>query len=249
MMMHCFFNHLEPFTSHHAMNLQQIEAFLDSPNPQARMKALTELRHFEADIVVPVLKQRLDDKQFVCRSFIAMGLGFKRNAEAYDALLDMLSREKDHNVISEIANSLSKYGEQSLPKLVEIFEQQSHWLIRRSILATMEDFDCLETVLRLCRLGICDEKDLTVKRAAISLLGRLQKTPYEKEALPLLLEAAEDNSGFIRAGVARQLRQYEDESAQAAVARLRQDSDHRVVGAVLEGLLPTGNQATNAADA
>lgn len=227
------------------MNLQQIESFLDSPNPQSRMKALTELRHFEADIVVPMLKQRLDDKQFVCRSFIAMGLGFKRNEEAYEALLEMLSREKDHNVISEIANSLSKYGEQSLPQLVEIFEQQPHWLIRRSILATMEDFDRPETILQLCRLGICHEADLTVKRSAISLLGRLKETAYQAEALELLLQAAEDASGYIRAGAARQLRQYEEASAQAAVAQLRQDPDHRVVGAVLEGLLPPSDQAAN----
>ncbi len=222
------------------MNLQQIEAFLESPNPQARMKAMAELRKFEADIVVPLLKQKLDDKQFVCRSFVAMGLGFKRNEEAYEALLEMLSREKDYNVISEIANSLSKYGEQALPQLVEIFEQQSHWLIRRSILATMEDFDCHESILQLCRLGICDEEDLTVKRSAITLLGRLKETPYQAEALQLLLQAAEDASAYIRIGAARQLRQYDDEAAQAAVAKLRQDSDHRVVGAVLEGLLPTG---------
>ncbi len=230
------------------MNLEQIEAFLDSPNPQNRMKALTELRKFDADLVVPLLKQRLDDKQFICRSFIATGLGVKRNEEAYEALLEMLHREKDHNVISEIANSLSKYGEQSLPQLVEIFEQQSHWLIRRSILATMEDFDCPETILKLCRLGICNEADLTVKRSAVSLLGRLKETSFQAAALELLLQAAEDASAYIRIGAARQLRQYDDASAQAAVAKLRQDSDHRVVGAVLEGLLPQSDQAANEAE-
>lgn len=230
------------------MDLQQLEIFLESPNPQNRIKAITELRHYEADVVVPLLKQRLDDKQFVCRSFIAMGLGFKRNDEAYAALLEMLSKEKDHNVISEIANSLSKYGEQSLPHLIEIFEQKPHWLIRRSILATMEDFDSPETLLQLCRLGICHETDLTVKRSAINLLGRLKETSYRAEVLELLLETAKDASDYIRVGAARQLRGYEEASAQAAVAQLRQDPDHRVVGAVLEGLLPTGEQPTHSAE-
>ncbi|MDJ0706746.1 MAG: HEAT repeat domain-containing protein, partial [Leptolyngbyaceae cyanobacterium MO_188.B28] len=92
------------------MDLPQIEALLDSPNPQSRMKAIVELRHYEPAVVVPLLKRRMYDKQFMLRSFVAMGLGYKRNDEAYEALLEIVANETDHNVIAEAANSLAKFG-------------------------------------------------------------------------------------------------------------------------------------------
>ncbi len=43
------------------MELHQIETYLDSPNPENRMKAITELRHYEPSLVVPLLKRRMYD--------------------------------------------------------------------------------------------------------------------------------------------------------------------------------------------
>jgi HEAT repeat protein len=76
-----------------------------------------------------------------------------------------------------------------------------------------------------------------VKQAAIASLEQLAKTPQESIALELLLCCANSEEAAIRAQVARVLRYFEDPRAQAALMNLRQDPDHRVVGATLEGLV------------
>jgi hypothetical protein len=40
------------------MELHQIETYLDSPNPQNRMKAITELRNYEPNLVVPLQRAK-----------------------------------------------------------------------------------------------------------------------------------------------------------------------------------------------
>ncbi|MEM9903976.1 MAG: HEAT repeat domain-containing protein [Cyanobacteria bacterium P01_D01_bin.44] len=218
------------------MNLPQIESFLDSPNPQSRMKAITELRHHEPAVVVPLLKRRMYDGQFLIRSFVAMGLGYKRNQEAFEALLSIIERETDPNVIAEAANSLSKFGPQAIPHLVTLFEQHAHWLIRQSIFATFEDLEDPDVLLKLCRLGF-EGDDITVKLAAIANLIRLKETPKAPEALTIALQAAADSNGPVRARAARTLRYFGGPEAQAVLVELQQDTDYRVVRAVLEGLL------------
>ncbi len=59
------------------MELTQIKTYLNSPNPQNRMKAIVELKDYEPEVVVPLLKQKMYDKEFVIRSFVAMGLGIQ----------------------------------------------------------------------------------------------------------------------------------------------------------------------------
>jgi HEAT repeat protein len=218
------------------MDLLQIESFLDSANPQLRMKAIVELRHHEADVVVPLLKRRMHDRQFMVRSFVAMGLGYKRNDEAFEALLDMLRNETDHNVLAEVANSLEKFGPKAISYLVTLFEQQPHWLVRQSIFAALENLDRPEILWKLCDLGFNGD-DPTVKLVAIAHLGRLKQTPHAPQALEMLLQAAVDGDAPVRAEVARSLRHFDDQAAQAALAELRQDRDYRVVAAVLQGLL------------
>ena len=76
-----------------------------------------------------------------------------------------------------------------------------------------------------------------VREIALASLGELVKTPQENLALELLLLAAKSEEGEIRTQVARVLRNFEDPRAQVALVNLRQDSDYRVVGATLEGLI------------
>nr|MDJ0708530.1 HEAT repeat domain-containing protein [Leptolyngbyaceae cyanobacterium MO_188.B28] len=115
-------------------------------------------------------------------------------------------------------------------------EQKSHWLIHLSIFAAMEDLDCPEVLLDMCRQGFNGE-DLTVRLIAVSSLSKLQGTPQAEEALEILLQAAENEDPQIRATAAKVLRQFGGEPVQAVLATLRQDPDHQVVAAVLEGLL------------
>jgi HEAT repeat protein len=218
------------------MELHQIEACLDSPHPQERLKAIAELRHHTPEVVVPLLKQRMYDQEFLIRAFVAMGLGFKRSEEGFQALVQLIDCDRDPNVRAEAANSLSKYGEQSLPRLLHLFQEDSHWLVRQSILAALEGMDRPDALLQLCQWGI-EGENLEVQLAAIANLGELQGTPQAEAALTTLLSLATNPSGEIRAQVARVLRRFGQPEAKAALLQFRHDSDYRVVGATLEGLL------------
>ena len=218
------------------MELSQIKTYLDSPNPQNRMKAITELRNYEPSVVVPLLKQRMYDKEFVIRSFVAMGLGYKRTDEGFQSLLDLIENDGDPNVKAEAANSLANYGEKAIPHLVELFMRESHWLIRQSIFAVMNEIDSPDILFKLSDCGLKGD-DLVVKLVAIANLGRLKGTPYEREAIELLEELSTDETATIRAQVAKTLVSFDDPKAKAALAELRHDPDYRVVGATLEAMI------------
>jgi HEAT repeat protein len=218
------------------MELHQIENYLNSPNPQNRMKAITELRHYEPALVVPLLKGRMYDQEFIIRSFVATSLGYKQTAEAFGLLLDLMEHDKDYNVRAEAANALAKYGEQAIPYLVSLFQEDSNWLVRQSIFSALEVTNHPEIFLNLCLCGLQGD-DRVVQQSAIANLGQLATTPQAPAALELLLTAATASEGAVRAQVARVLRYFDDPRVQSTLMKLRQDSDYRVVGATLEGLL------------
>ncbi|MEM9360920.1 MAG: HEAT repeat domain-containing protein [Pseudomonadota bacterium] len=200
------------------------------------MKGIVELRSHPPVDAVPLLKQNMFDKEFMIRSFVATGLGHKQTEEGYEALKTIVANETDSNVIAEASNSLAKYGDRALPILEDIFEQHPHWLVRQSIFAALEDFDCPHLLLRLCRTGYSGD-DRVVKHSAVSLLQQLSDSPYSEEALDILLQAASDEDGFVRARAARTLRSFDDQKAEAALSKLRTDTDSRVARAILEGLV------------
>ena len=218
------------------MELTDIKAYLESPNPQNRMKAIVELRNHKPSVVVPLLKQRMYDKEFVIRSFVAMGLGKKRTDEGFQSLLDLIENDGDPNVKAEAANSLANYGEKAIPHLVELFRKESHWLIRQSIFAVMNEIDSPEILFQLSCWGL-EGEDLVVKFVSIAALGRLKGTSYEKEAIDILFELSTAETAQIRVPVAKALGSFDDPKAKAALADLRQDPDHRVVGATLEAMM------------
>jgi HEAT repeat protein len=176
------------------------------------------------------------DQEFIIRSFVAMGLGSKQTEEAFEALLDLIKYDKDPNVRAEAANSLAKYGQRSFSHLLQLFERDSHWLVRQSILAAMEGTDCPEILLQMCRWGI-EGDDPIVQETAIANLLQLQETPQELDALAILLSLTSSEVVTIRVQTARVLRYFDDPRAQVALMNLRQDSDYRVIGATLEGLV------------
>ena len=218
------------------MELKDIELLLDDPNPQFRMKAIVELRNYPPEIVVPLLKRRMHDKEFMIRSFVAIGLGRKLTHEGFTLLLDMIKHEQDSNVIAEAANSLVEFGPDAIPYIVQLFEQTSHWLVKLSILAAVNGADYPDVFVNLCRLGYEDD-DLSVKRAALSHLEQLRGTAQAPEALNILLQAAVDANMEARAQAARTLSHFDDPQAAAALVELQHDADYRVVGASLERLL------------
>ncbi len=218
------------------MNIDQIKADLDSSDSQQRMKAIRELRNYEPDVAVPLLKAHLKDSEFLVRSLVAMGLGKKQNAESFAALLEMIKLDRDPNVRAEAANSLSFFGNVAASHLVLMFNLDEHWLVRRSILAALCDLNCPEELFEVSILGLSGE-DQSVMESCVNCLSRFANTDRQEAALEKLLPLTKDESWRTRVQVARTLGKYNHPDAIAALNQLKEDQDHRVVGAVLESLV------------
>lgn len=218
------------------MDIEQIKNALDDSDPQRRMRAIRELRNYEAEVATPLLLEHTDDHEFLVRSFVAMGLGRKQNDAAFEALLKMLVDDKDPNVRAEAANSISYYGDRSISHLRQTYEADDHWLVRRSIIAAIADLDRPQELLEICEIGIAGD-DQPVMEACINCLGLLADTEQQPRALELLISLAEDDSWRVRFQIARSLGKYDHPDAIAVLNKLKTDEDHRVVGAVLESTI------------
>lgn len=218
------------------MDIEEIKKALEDSNPQERMRGIRELRHYESDIAAPLLLNHIKDQEFLVRSFVAMGLGKKRSSESFKALLEMMHHDSDPNVRAEASNSLSFFGDPAVPHLRKMYEDDDHWLVRRSIIAAMADLNAPQELLEICAIGLKGD-DEPVMESCVNCLGLFPSNQYRDQALDLLLSLVNDQSWRIRLQVAKSLGQYNNEIAIAALNKLKQDEDHRVVGAVLEKLL------------
>lgn len=215
------------------MELAQIESNLHSLDPSERMQAIAALRNHTTTVAVPLLKRCICDKEFLVRSCAVSGLGRKLCQDSFEALVDLMEYETDSNVKAEAANSLANYGEPAWPYLLHLFQNDDHWLVRQSILAAIAETGSPEYLLLLCQCGIVDG-DAYIQQAAIAYLCLLRDTVYTSSALELLLSLTLAESPEIRAQVARTLAHFDTPEAVNALIQLKQDPDHRVVGAVLE---------------
>jgi HEAT repeat protein len=100
----------------------------------------------------------------------------------------------------------------------------------------MNEIDSPDLTLKLSSWGL-EGEDPVVKLIAIDSLKKLKGTPYEQEAIDLLFELSTAETAEIRVQVALTLGCFDDPKAKAALAELRNDPDHRVVGATLEGMI------------
>ena len=218
------------------MDIDLIKTYLKDSDPQKRMKALFELRKHDKEVAVPLLVENMNDDEFLVRSFVAMGLRRTQNDESFARLLEMMKGDRDPNVRAEAANSLSYYGEVSIPHLLSMFKEDDHWLIRRSILAAFVDLNTPAELLEVARIGIAGD-DLSIRESSIDCLGILSDTEKADRALSELLPLVNHQSWRIRWRVAKALSRFDEPLAKEALNKLREDPDHRVVGVVLDGLV------------
>ena len=215
------------------MELDKIRESLTASDLQARLQAIKALKDYAPDIAIPLLRSRLNDSEFLVRSFVAMGLGEKQGPESFAAVLEMIKLDRDTNVKAEAANSLSLYGKVSIPHLVTAFFQNENWLVRRSILAAMAEMECPDSLYDVS-LEAVNDSDLTVQQSGIDVLGLLAHTKRHKDALNTLLNHVSSDSPHIRIRVAYALKRFKESEAVSGLQTLKNDPDHRVVGAVLE---------------
>ncbi len=217
------------------MELPEIEAALSNPDFQYRLKAIAALKDYTPDTAVPILIATLHDREFLVRSFVARGLGQQQTAESFAALLEMTKFDDTPNVRAEAANSLSLFGKVAISHLVLAFCQDDHWLVRRSILAALEELDCPEELVEVCIEALAGD-DLTIQEAAIDALGTLVDSSQHATVLSKLLELSQSEAPRLRTRVALALQKFDEPQAQEALIELRQDPNHRVVAAALEDL-------------
>lgn len=225
------------------MELTEIKTKIVSEDPQDRMKAITALKDFGPDVAVPLLLMRKDDKEFMIRSFVAMGLGHKQSDEAFNALIEIVRGDQDANVRSEAANSLGKYGEVSIPFLLEAFKTNAHWLMRLSLFPILEEMAIARQISTqdfydLCMISLRD-KDVMVKAAGINGLKHFVGTQFEAQALSALEPFVTAERWYLRRQTALSLKEFPADLAESMMVLLRRDDDHRVVAATLEGLVPS----------
>jgi HEAT repeat protein len=218
------------------MDLSQIETDLQNPDFQYRIKAIAALKDHASEVAIPILIRHIQDAEFLVRTFVARELGRHRSAEAFAPLLQIIRCDNTPNVRAEAANSLSLFGRISASHLVQTFFSDDHWLVRRSILAALVEMQCPEEVLEVCELGLAGE-DAAVREASVDSLGALLNSRQSKTALARLLDLKNSEAAYIRVRVAYALKNFDLPEAKAALAELRQDSEHRVVGAAMEDLL------------
>jgi HEAT repeat protein len=217
------------------MELPEIATALEHPDFQYRLKAIAALKDYDADTAVPILISKLKDPEFLVRSFVARGLGKQQVAAAFAALLEMTKFDDTPNVRAEAANSLSLFGKVAISHLVSVFYQDDHWLVRRSILAALEELESPVELIEVCTQALTGE-DLTVQEAAIDALASLANSSHHAAVLTQLLTLTTATSSRLRARVAHALQKFDEPQAQSALLELRQDSSSRVVAAALEDL-------------
>jgi HEAT repeat protein len=108
--------------------------------------------------------------------------------------------------------------------------------VRRSILGALVDMECYSELFEVCIEALAGE-DMTTQEAAVDALGALAGTIQQQAALSELLKLVNSEYEGIRQHAASALKHYDVPQAKEALSQLRQDSDHRVVGAALENLL------------
>ena len=192
-------------------DLSALRAAIASGDPVLVMPALIQLRFVAAAEAVPLLVLGTEQELFLVRSFSCSGLGDKRTEQGWQVLTRLLMEDPDANVRAEAANALASYGvERSWPLLLESFSADDSWLVRCSIMSALAEQPSIPLgwLLELAKLAVADQ-DGTVRVSGAEILGRVVR------------EGPSSGSG----GEARVLLQ-----------GLQQDTDHRVVAAVLNGL-------------
>jgi HEAT repeat protein len=213
--------------------LIKLETMLRTGSVFERKSALDELSQCPSDRAVPIFQRLTTHSDFLCRRFAVMGLGNHRTADSLAILKDLLEQELDESVLSEIANALFEFGDESVPLLQKLFERNHHWLTRQTIISILMEANCDEVLLAVIRQALQDETQ-TVKETAILALGSLLKGKFQEDALDLLATLAEAIFWRDRWRAATALSLSSTPRAKLLLAKLKQDPKHYVVAAALE---------------
>ena len=215
------------------LDLAQIDRDLRGRAIDKQRAALDRLARVPADLAVPLLSRLLTSSDFMQRRMAVMGLGNHQVEESFQLLAGVISGDSDPNVMGEAANAIVDFGDRAIPLLVDLFRQTDNWLVRQSIIPLLIDTNAHAALLTTAEIAIADQTQ-SVKEVGILALGHLLNTPFQSQALPLLLELCGDQSWRNRWRAAIALQSLQNPATRSAIAQLQQDEHFRVVAAALE---------------
>jgi len=194
------------------MNFDALREAIASDNPGRARPALASLVEATPEQAEPLLLLGLQQSDMLLRQLSCSGLGHKPTPAGWEPLVHTLCHDPEVAVRAEAANALVSHGlQRAWPLLLEAFQREHEWLLRCSVLSAVAEHPemAADQLLEIGRLAVADA-DGTVRVGGTEVLGRLAR-----EGAPEASEVAE---------------------ARALLAQLQHDSDHRVVGAALNGL-------------
>ena len=194
------------------MNFDALREAIASDVPGRSRPALASLVDATPEEAEPLLLLGLQQSDMLLRQLSCSGLGHKPTPAGWEPLVHTLQNDPEVAVRAEAANALVSHGlERAWPLLLEAFQRENEWLLRCSVLSAVAEHPQMsaEQLLEIGSLAVADA-DGTVRVGGAEILGRLIR-----EADPASSTA---------------------EQARAALRRLQQDTDHRVVAAALNGL-------------
>lgn len=194
------------------MDFDALREAIASDVPGRSRPALASLVDATPEQAEPLLLLGLQQSDMLLRQLSCSGLGHKPTPAGWEPLVHTLQNDPEVAVRAEAANALVSHGlERAWPLLLQAFQRESEWLLRCSVLSAVAEHPQMsaEQLLEIGSLAVADA-DGTVRVGGAEILGRLIR-----EADPASAVA---------------------EQARAALRRLQQDADHRVVAAALNGL-------------
>jgi HEAT repeat protein len=217
-----------------SQRLAELEADLNNGPLDRCYQALVELGQSPADLAIPIFERISMSSSYLRRRIGIMGLGKHPNPETFAILQTLLIQEQDPNVLGEIANSLFEFGPDAVPLIQALFHRCDHWLTRQSILSVLVEANNDEVLLDVIQAALIDSTP-SVQETGILSIGILLKGPFKSDGLALLVELANSPDWRTRWRAATTLSLCDDSIARETLAKLRNDENHRVVAAALEG--------------
>jgi HEAT repeat protein len=215
------------------IDLEQIERDLRGRALDKQKWGLDRLAKVPADLAVPLLARLLESNDFMQRRVAVMGLGNHLVESSFQLLAEIITSDRDPNVVGEAANSIVDFGDRSIPLLVNLFKDNDNWLIRQSVISLLIDTQYNEELLTTAEIAIADETQ-SVKEVGILALGKLLNSPFQERALSLLIALCRDPLWRNRWRATIALQVLKNPQTQALIAELQQDEHFRVVAAALE---------------
>jgi HEAT repeat protein len=220
--------------------LLKLENDLRAAALNVRIAALNTLAAQSATTAVPILNRLVQEEAFLLRRLAVMGFGnHAPDAAAFESLRALLDTETDANVLAEVANSIFEFGDASIPLLVQLFDVNSNWLVRQTILSILQESNHPKVLLDIS-LKALDDPTQTVKETAILSLRQVLMSPLQSQALEALTELAHSKIWRDRWRAATALTGCEHPRATELLSKLKLDENHYVVAAALDASMGTG---------